>query len=131
MGSLSIGSQHRKHFYPPDESLYYQTNKSKQIIISKDNNRPFKNKTLTKKHTSKGGSRCAKQALKGLRLGSLNVRGCNNLDKRERIERLMDERKLDVLALSETKLNGRREFRWEKVRDINNQGAKEGVAILE
>ena len=27
--------------------------------------------------------------------------------KRERIERLMDERKLDVLALSETKLKGR------------------------
>ena len=29
-------------------------------------------KTLTKKHTSKGGSRGAEQALKGLRLGGLN-----------------------------------------------------------
>ena len=34
------------------------------------------------------------------------MRGFNNLDKSERIERLMDERKLDVLALSETKLRG-------------------------
>ena len=30
----------------------------------------------------------------------------------------MDERKLDMLTLSETKLKGRRDFRWEKVRDI-------------
>ena len=67
--------------------------------------RPFKNKTLTKKHTSKGSSRSAEQALKGLRLGCLNVRGCNNLDKRERIERLLDERKLDALALSERGLS--------------------------
>ena len=85
--------------------------------------RPFKNKTLTKTHTSKGGSRGAEQALKGLRLGCLNVRGCNNLDKRERIERLMDERKLDVLALSETKLKGMGEFKWDKV-----SGIKGGVS---
>ena len=39
------------------------------------------------------------------------MRGCNNLDKRERIDRLMDERKLDVLALSETKLKGRGKFK--------------------
>ena len=52
------------------------------------------------------------------------------------IERLMDERKLDVLALSETKLKGREElFSWEKVRGVKvgasiNQQAKERVAIL-
>ena len=40
-----------------------------------------------------------------------------------------------MLALSETKLKGRGEFKWEKVRGIKggvrgNQWAKEGVAIL-
>ena len=62
----------------------------------------FKNKTFTKKHTSiYGGSRGAEKTLKGFRLGCLNVRGRNNLDKRKKIESLMDEKKLDVLALSE------------------------------
>ena len=47
----------------------------------------------------------------------------------------MDERKLDVLALSETKLKGKGKFKWEKMRGIKggvrgNQRAKEGVAIL-
>ena len=56
-------------------------------------------------------------------LGCLNVCGYNNLDKRERIERFMDHRKLDVLAISKTKLKGSRKFRCKKAR-----GTKEKVA---
>ena len=68
------------------------------------------------KHYSKSiQAKEAPEVLKNLRLGCLNVRSCNNLDKRER---LRDERKLNVLVLSETKLKGRGEFRWEKVRGI-------------
>ncbi len=45
-----------------------------------------------------------------LKIGSLNVRGCSmNEDKREEIGRLF-ERRLDVLALSETKMKGKGEY---------------------
>ena len=51
----------------------------------------FKNETLSNKHTGKRGFRDTEQVLKDHRLGCLNVCGCNNLDKREWIERLMNK----------------------------------------
>ena len=44
-----------------------------------------------------------------LRVGSLNVHGCGAEGKMEEIGRLFDSRKMDVLALSETKLKGKGE----------------------
>ena len=66
-------------------------------------------------------------------LGCLNVRGCGEVDKREEVEYVFVERKLDVLVLSETKLRGRGE--WEGNVKGYKSGiirgkAREGVAIL-
>ena len=41
-----------------------------------------------------------------LRMGCLNVRGCGEVEKRDEIGCTFEERKLDVLSLSETKLRG-------------------------
>ena len=46
-------------------------------------------------------------------------------DKRKFIERLMDERKLDVLTLSKTKLKGRKSLVWEKMSGI--KGGVRGI----
>ncbi|TOF73529.1 hypothetical protein CGJ15_27330, partial [Vibrio parahaemolyticus] len=68
-------------------------------------------------------------------MGSLNVRGCCANDKKEMIVDVMNEKKLDVLALSETKLKGVGEFQWRGINGIrsgvsNRVRAKEGVAIM-
>ena len=70
-----------------------------------------------------------------LRLGSLNVRGCGTDEvKRELIGRMFVRRKLDVLALSETKMKGEgeREFGPVKGRVSGVVGGRgrEGVGLL-
>ena len=66
------------------------------------------------------------------RIGCMNVRGCNEESKKEEIVRMMDECKLDVLALSETKVRGKGEWKMEGVRGYRSGGraAKRGVAVL-
>ena len=74
-------------------------------------------------------------APKSLRVGSLNVRGCStNEVKREMIGRMFVRRKMDVLALSETKMKGKgeREFGpvFGRVSGVNGGRAREGVGLL-
>ncbi len=66
--------------------------------------------------------------------GSLNVHGCSmNEDKREEIGRLFEKR-LDVLALSETKMKGKGETVFVNVcgrrLGVKRGRAKEGVTLL-
>ena len=68
-------------------------------------------------------------------IGSLNVRGCStNEVKREMIGRMFVKRKLDVLALSETKMRGKGEVEFGSVygrrSGISRGRAREGVALL-
>ena len=68
-------------------------------------------------------------------VGSLNVRGCSGEGgKREQIGSLFERRKMDVLALSETKIRGKRERNFGKVKGkvsgVMRGRAREGVAIL-
>ena len=68
-------------------------------------------------------------------IGSLNVRGCStNEDKREMIGRMFVKRKLDVLALSETKMRGKGEVEFGSVfgrrSGVIRGRAREGVALL-
>ena len=42
-----------------------------------------------------------------LRMGTLNVRGCNEVEKKYKIGLMFEECKLDILVLSETKLSVR------------------------
>lgn len=68
-------------------------------------------------------------------IGSLNVRGCStSVGKRCEIGELFERRKLDVLALSETKMKGQGESMFGNVKGrisgIMNGRAKEGVALL-
>ena len=70
-----------------------------------------------------------------LRIGGLNVRGCNQCEKKCETGDLFVERNLDVLVLSETKLKGKEEVMFGKVRGrvsgvSERVRAKEGVAIL-
>ena len=64
----------------------------------------------------------------------LNVQGCNDPAKRECVERLFKERKLDVLVLSETKLKGK--WEWNlcnvvgRVSGVSSGRAKERVCII-
>ena len=43
-----------------------------------------------------------------LRISCLNVRGCNEVEKRHEIGSMFEECKLDILGLSETELRGER-----------------------
>ena len=68
-------------------------------------------------------------------LGSLNVRGCStDEDKREVIGRMFERRRMDVLALSETKLRGKGEIEFGSVSGrksgVVRGRAREGVALL-
>ena len=68
-------------------------------------------------------------------LGSLNVRGCSTIEsKRCEIGRLFVKRKMDVLALSETKMKGKGEAEFGEVKGrisgIERGRAREGVALL-
>ena len=63
------------------------------------------------------------------------MRGCNASEKREEIGRLCERRKIDVLALSETKLRGRGEVAFGsvigRISGVNERDrAKEGVGII-
>ena len=76
-----------------------------------------------------------KQSRTKLKLGCLNVRGCNLHEKRCEIGDIMRDRDLDVLALSETKLKGRGEenfgtFKGVKSGVSERLRAREGVAIV-
>ena len=70
-----------------------------------------------------------------LRVAGFNIRGVNDVGKREEVGTMCRERNIDILALTETKLKGRGEKKFgdftgmysgvnERVR------AREGVAIL-
>ena len=48
-----------------------------------------------------------------LRIGCMNVRGCNSECKRREMGRMMRECKLDIMAVSETKMKGKGE--WELI----------------
>ena len=70
-----------------------------------------------------------------LRIGSLNVRGCGvNEVKQGMIGKMFEERRLDVLALSETKLRGKGEVTFGKVlgrrSGIVRGRARAGVALI-
>ena len=70
-----------------------------------------------------------------LRIGSLNVRGCGtDVNKREEIGRMFVKRKMDVLALSETKMKGKGESEFGnvmgRVSGVMRGRGREGVAIL-
>ena len=41
-----------------------------------------------------------------LRIGCLNTKGCNEVEKRDEIGNMFEKYKLDILGLSETKLMG-------------------------
>ena len=68
-------------------------------------------------------------------MGCLNVRGCGKNEKKCQIVDMFKERKLDVLALSETKVKGKGEHTWEGQRVIvsgvdERCRAREGVGIM-
>ena len=68
-------------------------------------------------------------------MNCMNVRGCNQVWKRERIGMLFQERRMDVFALSETKLRGSGEYQMGDVKGViagvpEGTRAKEGVALL-
>ena len=68
-------------------------------------------------------------------LGSLNVRGCSTIEsKRCEIGSMFVKRKMDVLALSETKMKGKGEAEFREVKGrisgIERGRAREGVALL-
>ena len=69
-----------------------------------------------------------------LKLGSLNVRGCGMDGKKCMIVDIFKERKLDVMALSETKVKGKGVQDWEGQRvivsGVERCWAKEGVAVI-
>ncbi len=70
-----------------------------------------------------------------LTLGSLNVRGCSTLEsKRSEIGEMFGRRRMDVLALSETKMKGKGERMFGdvigRVSGVVNGRAREGVALL-
>ena len=67
--------------------------------------------------------------------GSLNVRGCNMDEKKCMIVDMFKERKLDILALSESKVKGEGVREWEGERvivsGVNERcRAREGVAVM-
>ena len=72
---------------------------------------------------------------RNLRIGSLNVRGCGTDElKREMIGSMFVRRKLDVLALNETKMKGRGEREFGPVKGrvsgvIDGRG-REGVGLV-
>ena len=68
-------------------------------------------------------------------IGSLNVHGCStDEDKREVIGRMFERRRMDVLALSETKLRGKGETEFGSVSGrksgVVRGRAREGVTLL-
>ena len=69
-----------------------------------------------------------------MKIACLNVQGCNDPAKRECVGRLFEERGLDVLVLSETKLRGRGERAFGsamgRVSGVSSGRAKEGVCII-
>lgn len=94
---------------------------------------PSLKKKTKKTNDEKEGSTELPKAV--LSLGSLNVRGCNKPEKREVIGEILNEKGLDVLALSETKLKGTGECLFGEMNAIKSgvkgrEHAKEGVAIL-
>ena len=69
------------------------------------------------------------------RLGTWNERGINDTTKREEAVDIFKEGKLELLALTETKLKGKREVSWSEVNIIfaciqEMERAREGVAVL-
>ena len=72
---------------------------------------------------------------RSLIVGTLNVRGCGVNEKKCMIVDMFKERKMDVLALSETKVKGKGECEWEGERVIvsgvdERCRAREGVAVM-
>ena len=70
-----------------------------------------------------------------LTVGCLNVRGCGADEKKCMIADMFKERKMDVLALSETKVKGKGEREWESERLVvsgvsERCRAREGVAVM-
>ena len=69
-----------------------------------------------------------------MKMTCLNVQGCNDPTKRECVGRMFEERGLDVLVLSETKLRGRGEWTFGNVvgraSGVSSGRAKEGVCII-
>ena len=69
-----------------------------------------------------------------MKIACLNVQGCNDPAKRECVGRMFEERGLDVLVLSETKLRGRGERMFGnvvgRVSGVSSGRAKEGVCII-
>ena len=67
-------------------------------------------------------------------MACLNVQGCNNPAKRECVGRLFEERGLDVLVLTETKLKGTGQWTFGnvvgRVSGVSEGNAREGVCII-
>ena len=69
-----------------------------------------------------------------MKIACLNAQGLNDPAKRECVGRMFEERGLDVLVLSETKLRGKGEWSFGKevgrVSGVSSGRAKEGVCII-
>src|SRR5678815_3139166 len=70
-----------------------------------------------------------------IRVGCMNVRGVNEDLKREEVGLMFEEKRLDVLGLTETKLKGKREMDFGKykgmISGVNERvRAREGVGIV-
>src|SRR5678815_4689726 len=70
-----------------------------------------------------------------IRVGCMNVRGVNEDLKREEVGLMFEEKRLDVLGLTETKLKGKREMEFGKykgmISGVNERvRAREGVGIV-
>ena len=96
-------------------------------------NPPTVNLLPKKRKTEERGKRGFKYP-RILRMGCLNVRGCNEEQKKCEIEEIMNKRDLDVFALNETKLRGKgEEFFGRRLgykSGVNRGRAREGVGII-
>ena len=95
---------------------------------------PFSVKTFPRRRQDERGEE-RHTPLQTLLLGSLNVRGCSTSDvKRREIGEMFLRRKLDVLALSETKLKGKGECEFGAVSGrksgVEEGRAREGVVLI-
>lgn len=90
------------------------------------------NMTEQNRRGGRGVGTCRSSILK---IGSLNVRGCStSMSKRSEIGSMFESRKMDVLALSETKVKGKGECVFGgvigRVSGVEGGRAREGVGII-
>ena len=90
---------------------------------------------FSKRTNERQGERVRGVNPRTLRIGSMNVRGCSTIEvKREMIGSMFERRKIDVLALSETKVKGKGECMFGRVTGrmsgVDGGRAREGVGLI-